>query len=194
MSDFVSHSEDGGPKGSPNRSRGTAAQMSDERIAGEREQQERMERDRLEDERVDMFIETQYQSVLPRLPDIDGYHTVWLTTNNPRDSIPWRLSVGYELIRVTDFPEWNLVGSQEGNYSGVVAINEMIAAKIPETLYQKLMLVVGHLKPMQEEERVKSISDNIRARARAKGVNVYEGEGTADIVQRVGKTPVFLED
>ena len=43
-----------------------------------------------DDDRVEMFRHQFFQSALPDLPKIDGYHTCWLTTRH--DSIsysPW---------------------------------------------------------------------------------------------------------
>jgi hypothetical protein len=44
-------------------------------------------RDISDDERVEMFRQQFFQSSLPDLPKIPGWHMCWLTTTNPRDSI-----------------------------------------------------------------------------------------------------------
>ena len=52
-----------------------------------------------DDERVEMFRQQFFNSSLPDLPSIDGWHTCWLTTTNPRDSIHTRMRLGYEAIK-----------------------------------------------------------------------------------------------
>ena len=52
-----------------------------------------------EDERVEMFRQQFFQSSLPDLPEIPGWHLCWLTTTNPRDSIQQRIRLGYEPVK-----------------------------------------------------------------------------------------------
>lgn len=186
---------DGAARRGPGRKPRAQIDMSDERFDDERGQNEREiddDREMAEAERLELFLNTQHQTVLPNLPSMDGYHVCWLTTANARDSIQWRQSIGYELVRVEDCLGWQGIGSQVGNYSGVVGVNEMVAARIPITLYNKLMRAVGHYLPLAEEEKLRAQTNLIRDRARARNIEVQEGDGTADIVQRAG-APVFTE-
>ena len=52
-----------------------------------------------DDERVEMFRQQFFNSALPDLPPVPGFHLCWLTTTNPRDSIPMRLRLGYEPVQ-----------------------------------------------------------------------------------------------
>lgn len=200
MSDLGEHdftADDEGPTAA-RRARKSRARydVSDERIEDERAQAERIvaeNREYEEAERLELFLETQHQTVLPNLPVMDGYHVCWLTTSNPRDSLQWRISVGYELIRVEDCPGWQGVGSQSGNYSGAVSVNEMVAARIPISLYNKLMAAVGHAMPLREEEKLRAQSAALQRRAQQRGLEVEEGLGTAEIVSRTGPMQVFTE-
>jgi hypothetical protein len=195
LSDHVPAQEGQTRKG-PQGRRPRARQMSDERFDDERGLNEREiaeDRDYDEDDRLELFLETQHQTVLPNLPVMDGYHVCWLTTSNPRDSISWRISIGYQLIRVEECPGWEGIGSQVGNYGGVVGVNEMLAARIRLTLYNKLMAAVGHALPLREEEKLRANSRLLRERAIQRGIEVQEGDGTANIVQRAGPMPVFTE-
>ena len=91
--------------------------MSDERIkksTGLGREDRKMEdravsenREINEDERVAMFRQQFFQSSLPDLPKIDGYHTCWLTTTNPRDSLQGRIRLGYEPVKPEDVPGVN---------------------------------------------------------------------------------------
>ena len=143
------------------------------------------DREDLEDERLQLFLDTQHQTVLPSLPNQDGYHLCWLSTTNPRDSVHWRLSVGYELIRLADCPGWDGVQAGNKDYAGIASVAEMVAARIPITLYNKLMRAVHHNLPLHEEEKLQSQTQLVRDRAERHGTRVTElGSGTADIVQR----------
>lgn len=167
-----------------------------DRVVGEREAEDReMTEDRevSEDERLEMFMETQHQTVLPSLPVMPGWHLCWLTTSNPRDSIPWRLGIGYQLLKRAECKGWQGVGQSVAGYDDVVCVNEMVAARIPLSLYNKFMDEVGNRQPLREEEKLRAQTDEIRERAQRRGVTIQEGEGTAEIVQRAGPMPVFDE-
>ena len=47
-----------------------------------------------DEERLDEFRMSSFQSALPDIPGIDGYHVCWLTTENPRDPIHGRMRMG----------------------------------------------------------------------------------------------------
>lgn len=165
--------------------------FDDERGQNEREVTE--DRDLSEDERFEFFVSTQHQSVLPNPPRITGYHTCWLTTTNARDSIHWRQSIGYELVSVGDCPGWESIGSQEAKYSGVVGINEMLLARIPLSLYTRYMRAMGEQEPLEQEQKLRAQTNLIRERAARRNLQVIEGDGTADVVQRADPMPVFTE-
>ena len=75
--------------------------MTDERLkksAGENRNSRAMtdravteNREITENERVEMFRQQFFQSSLPDLPKIPGWHMCWLTTTNPRDSVQMRI-------------------------------------------------------------------------------------------------------
>ena len=91
--------------------------------------------------------------VLPRIGDRNGFHYVWLSTTNSTDPVYRRLQMGYELVKPDDVPE---LGKQyhltQGEYAGCVACNEMLLARIPDELYQELMLINHHERPLEEEQ------------------------------------------
>lgn len=164
--------------------------FDDERETTDRDQTE--DRDLSEDDRVELFLESQHQTVLPNLPTMPGYHLCWLTTSNPRDSVPWRLSIGYQLLKRSECPGWSSFHEPIKGYEDVVSVNEMIAARIPLRLYNRYMRAVGHDLPLQEEEKLRASAEMMAERARRRHIQVQEGDGTADIVQRAA-TPVFTE-
>ena len=107
-------------------------------------------------ERVDMLRRTFFQSALPDLPKIDGWHTCWLTTQNPRDPIHGRVRLGYQLIQAHEIPEFEHMGIKDGPYKGAIGVNEMVAAKLPIHLYDAFMREVHYEAPLAEEEQIYS--------------------------------------
>ena len=134
-----------------------------------------------EDERVEMFRSQFLNGSLPNLPKIPGYHMIWLTTNNPRDSIPMRLRLGYELLRLSDIPGWDIATIKTGEFAGCVCVNEMIAAKLPERLYQLYMNEAHYEAPNREDEKLTSFADSIKEQAQAVGADVIEGDGLREL-------------
>lgn len=129
------------------------------------------------------------------LPTIDGdprYHYCWLSTTNQSDPIYRRLRIGYELVR---WEELSYLGEQNrvqsGEFAGCVSINELILAKIPMELYQEIMLINHHEKPMQEEEllRANMVSDETDSNGRPLGESF--GEGVESLARRFNRRPTF---
>ena len=79
---------------------GAASDSRRDRASEDREITE--DRVMTDDERLDECRQTFFQSALPDLPDIPGYHVCWLTTENPRDPIHGRIRLErpQELVRV----------------------------------------------------------------------------------------------
>lgn len=129
-------------------------------------------------DRLELFRSTLNQSHLPNLPPIPGYHVCWLTTTNPRDSIQRRLMLGYELIQSKDVPGFELTSVKSGDFTGYIGVNEMVAAKLPESLYRLYMTESHHVAPNKEEERMNATVDTIREEAAKRNLKVKEGEET----------------
>jgi hypothetical protein len=169
-------------------------EQPDARVAGERELDEREvteDREISDDERFEMFVAQHMQSVLPNLPHHTGHHVCWLTTGNARDSIPNRLRAGYRLLRTEDVPGWDGIASTAGDKSGIVCVNEMVAAEIPLRLYNRYMRYMHYDLPLKEEEKLRAHVGGIKAGAEEIGAKVVEGDGTANIVQRAAPMPEF---
>ena len=143
-----------------------------------------------DDDRMDMFRNAFYQSALPDLPQIPGYHVCWLTTTNPRDAIQNRMRLGYEMIKPEEVPGWEYTARKTGEYAGCIGVNEMLAAKLPSRLYQRYMKETHHDAPLREEERMVGDNDSMAANARASKTRLIEEEGMADLRQAPPR-PVF---
>lgn len=142
------------------------------------------------DDRLAMFRNQLFNSALPQLPDIPGYHLCWLTTTNPRDSIIMRQRLGYELLRAEDFPGFELVTQKTGDYTGCIAVNEMLAAKLPLELYEMYMTEAHHDAPNNEEGKLRAVLETIQQNAQAKGAEVIPEEGNAELGKGTAR-PIF---
>jgi len=142
-----------------------------------------------DDERVEMFRQQFHQSSLPDLPKLDGWHVCWLTTTNPRDSIQMRIRLGYEPVKPEDVPGWEYATLKTGDWQGFIGVNEMLAFKLPISLYEKYMREAHHDAPMREEEKLTDTQDFLEQQARASKSRVDMGDGNREI--GVGREPVF---
>lgn len=134
-----------------------------------------------EDERLEMFRMQLYNDRLPNLPDIPGYHVCWLTTANTGDTIQSRSRMGYELIRAEDVPGMDLIIQKTGDYVGCVMVNEMIAAKLPTSLYLRYMQEAHHDAPLREEEKLEDTAQLMREQAERSGGRLIESDAMQEI-------------
>lgn len=130
-----------------------------------------------DNERVEMFRQQFFQSSLPDLPRIPGWHACWLTTTNPRDSIQMRIRLGYEPIKPEDVVGWQYATIKTGEWAGFIGVNEMLAFKLPMSLYEKYMTEAHHDAPNREEEKLTDTAEFMEQQARASGSKLYEGDG-----------------
>lgn len=137
-----------------------------------------------DEERLMEFRKTFFQSALPDLPDIRGYHVCWLTTTNPRDPIHGRMRLGYEPIRADDIPGWSHSTLKTGEWAGCIGVNEMIAFKLPLELYEAYMYEAHHNQPLEEEGKLNAarLAAEAEASAVARSPVSFEvEEGTAEL-------------
>jgi hypothetical protein len=166
--------------------------MTDERLkkSADRSRENREMSDRMvtenreisDDERVEMFRQQFFQSALPDLPKIPGYHTCWLTTTNPRDSIQGRVRLGYVPVKPEDVPGWEYATMKTGEWQGMIGVNEMLAFKLPQSLYEKFMHEAHYAAPLREEEKLQDTVDSLTDQANRRGSRVTLGDGTSRIV------------
>ena len=143
-----------------------------------------------DDDRVQMFRDAFYQSALPDLPEIPGYHVCWLTTTNPRDPIQGRFRLGYEPVKPEEVPGWEYASIKTGEYAGLIGVNEMVAAKLPDRLYYRLMREAHHDAPLREEERITSDMDSMNERARGSKSRMIEEDGMSSL-REAPPNPIF---
>jgi hypothetical protein len=138
-------------------------------------------RDVSDDDRLRMFQNQLFNDALPDLPEIPGYHVCWLTTTNPRDSIHRRMQLGYEPVKPEDVPGMEFATLKTGEWQGFVAVNEMLAFKLPMSLYEKFMQEVHHDAPAREEGKLADTADFLRDQAERDGGRLIEGDGLSEL-------------
>lgn len=146
--------------------------------------------------RLDMFRQQFYQSSLPDIPKIKGFHVCWLTTTNPRDPIHGRMRLGYTPIKTSDLPGYDAMKITSGEYAGCIGVNEMVAFKLPLHLYQAYMKEAHHTAPLAEEGKLRVAVDvaneSLASQGLAKKTRIMEEDGNAEL-GRSRRAPNFGE-
>lgn len=182
----------------------TNTSVNEDRIrrTGSDEREDRAMKDRAitedrvlsDEERIEIFRKQHFQNVLPDLPKIPGYHVCWLSTTNQFDTIAHRIRLGYEPIKREDVPGWNYdqVSLKTGEYAGLIGINEMVAFKITDRLYQEYMRFAHHDAPNQQSEKLVSDVEAIKAQAKSGKSYVDQFDGQDDIARELkAPKPMF---
>ena len=144
-----------------------------------------------EDDRLEMFRNQLFNDALPDLPDLPGYHMCWLTTTNPRDPIHRRMQLGYEPLLPEEVPGMTHATVKTGEYSGMIGVNEMIAFKLPLSLYEKFMQEAHHDAPLREEDKLAEVAEMMREQAERAGGRILEGDGMAEMREYAPRRGIF---
>jgi hypothetical protein len=168
----------------------------EERHADDREAQDREtaeDREMNEAERLEFFKTSLMQELLPSLPKIPGYHVCWITTTHKTDTVAFRIRCGYSLIHASEFPGFDGSYLKAGDYAGVVSCNEMLAAKIPLSLFNKYMAHVHHTLPNEQADKIRVNIELMKQKAKAMGADLIEGDGTEELRARARSMPPLTE-
>lgn len=168
----------------------------EERYAHDREADDREmseDREMAEAERLEFFKASLMQELLPSLPKIPGYHVCWITTTHKTDTVAFRLRLGYSLIHAAELPGFDGVFLKAGDYAGVVSCNEMLAAKIPLSLFNKYMAHVHHTLPNEQADKIRVNIELMKQKAKAMGADLIEGDGTEELRSRARSMPALTE-
>ena len=131
------------------------------------------------------------QESLPTLPEIPGYHTCWLSTTNQTDPIYKRERIGYVPVKPEDVPGFEQFRVKSGALEGLIAVNEMVANKLPEEIYQAAMRRFHHQKPQEEQEMLSLRSEQEMESLRdSHGTPLVRREGASGRQERT-PAPVF---
>jgi hypothetical protein len=144
--------------------------------------------DPADDDRYAAFLGQIESKVLPDLPNMPGYHVCWASTTSKHDTIPKRIQMGYEFVKPEMLQGWgeeNLgLYLKSETYQDVISLNEMIAMRIPERLFQRFMRHLHHTLPISEEEKIKASNAQLAAEAEERGGRLMESSGMTELVQR----------
>jgi hypothetical protein len=95
-----------------------------------------------------------------------------------------RIRLGYEPVKPEDVPGWEYATLKTGDWAGLIGVNEMLAFKLPISLYEKYMQEAHHDAPMREEEKLTDTADFLEQQARASKSKLQIGEGNLEMGQR----------
>lgn len=167
-------------------------------VVGRREATRRSEdreitesRELSEDDRLEMFRNQLYNDALPDLPNLQGYHMCWLTTTNPRDPIHRRMQLGYEPVKPDEVPGMVYASIKTGEWAGFIGVNEMLAFKLPLSLYERFMQEAHHDAPLREEDKLAEVAEMMREQAERAGTTMYEGDGMQEMREYAPRRGVF---
>ena len=122
------------------------------------------------------------QEALPGVPAAPGWHFCWLAANNAWDPLHKRIRLGYQPVTVEEVPELASFRMGTGEYTGVVACNEMLLFKIPTDIYDQIMREFHHDAPLREEEALRAQLK--RQEVDSTGRELGDVEGFEDLGQR----------
>lgn len=89
--------------------------------------------------------------------------------------------MGYEFITAEDVPEWENLSMKTGEYPGCIAVNEMIAMKLPLRLYAMYMKEAHHDAPNREEEKLSATIQAIQEEAERRKAKVTVESGSLEL-------------
>lgn len=174
---------------------GSRQERTDDRLGEDRAMQDRSitdNRDLTDMRRLEAFRQQFFQSALPDLQKIPGYHVCWLTTTDSRDPVHGRIRIGYELIKASDMPGWEHSSLKSGDYAGCIGVNEMLAAKIRLELYELYMRENHHNAPLGEEEKLQATSRAKAEELAKQGAQLIIEEGQSSLGRQLSP-PSFAE-
>ena len=154
--------------------RAGAGDVRIERLASERNKTENRENTDAVRREERLAILRDVNVKLPKIPEIPGYHTCWLTTTNQSDSLEWRMRVGYELIKPDELPGFCTASQQSGQTStDRIMINEMVAAKISNEMAEEAMQMFHNDMP---NEQIRNLTESVKIMRDGRGREVaYSG-------------------
>ena len=91
------------------------------------------------------------------------------------------MRLGYEPIKPEDIPGWEYATLKTGDWAGFIGVNEMLAFKLPNSLYLKFMKEAHHDAPLREEEKLTDTAEFLERQASASKSKLVMGEGNREI-------------
>jgi len=132
------------------------------------------------------------QEVLPKSPEIPGFHQCWVSTTNSTDPIHKRIQMGYTPVKASEVPGFDHYTINGGQFDGCIACNEMILFKIPNQVYQDLMTIYHYDIPLEQEQTIRDNIENSMRDVDSEGrkLGTVEG-GFNELGKSLARTPHF---
>ena len=132
------------------------------------------------------------QSVLPQVPEMPGYHLCWVSTTNSTDPVHKRMQVGYQPVKASEVPGFDQYKiAAENEFNGCIACNEMLLFKLPNEIYQDLMMIYHSDMPLEQEQAIRDRVNNANEQD-SNGRSLLEVEGDFNQLGRQSaRSPVF---
>lgn len=129
---------------------------------------------------IEMSYDPSEQTVLPKAPDIPGYHTVWLSFDSKYDPLNKRLNQGYSVVKSEEIPGFeSVIPGSSGGADSSIRCNEMILCKTP------ISGKTGHLARMFRDHHARpyQLDMGLRAESEKHGEKVEAGlaDGFAEL-------------
>lgn len=128
--------------------------------------------------------------IMPKPPEIEGFHTMWASEMNIQD-LRMRLDrLGYSFVKLEECPHYRNHTPRSVGIPGVVSYNEMVALKIKKGREQLLAKKFHHDAPLNSERAIKKkVSDLMDYEG--KRINLTIEDGTDSLGKAPVKTPTF---
>jgi hypothetical protein len=101
------------------------------------------------------------------------------------------MQLGYEPVKPQEVPGMEYASVKTGEYTGFIGVNEMLAFKLPQSLYEKFMQEAHHNAPLREEDKLAEVADSIREQAERAGSTMYEGDGLSEMRDNNPRRGIF---
>lgn len=131
-------------------------------------------------------------NVLPKTPDIEGYHVMWESTMDANaGNLRHRLdNLGYTFVKLEECPGYHNHTSRTSMIPGVVSYNELVAVKIKKGREQMIAKRFHHDMPLVREAAIRKKAAEM-ADYEGRKVKVTMDEGTRELGVAPQKTPSF---
>ena len=86
-------------------------------------------------------------------------------------------------MKPEDVPGWEYATIKTGDWQGFIGVNEMLAFKLPISLYERYMHEAHHDAPLREEEKLSDTAAFLEQQAKSSKSRVTIGDGNMEIGQ-----------
>lgn len=106
-------------------------------------------------ERRGMLRDT--NTLLPAPPEVPGYHSMWATTTNNKDTPENRMRQGYSYITRAEAPNFKFITMKDGESpDDRITVSEMVAMKIPLDMWKADVLDLHYDFPKEQLMNLKN--------------------------------------